>query len=381
MNVINNFLQQSNDLQMKMQMLQIPTVSDTEKIEKLETYLGMAHGFSDPFNLFINIDDIEQNRNLIYFFSYSMGKKRTIIWGTYDKNLQDITIQAGCRFDSWKYIDYLNGWKNMDYQIYDTITVNRFVPLINKYTSHTCYTRNPREINTITDYKIWTYILQTVLSQISEYELALLFNRLDVSDLSYTYNPNSILSDFKNLLVTQTIKDIIPTLTSQIKIFNKNKLSINNEYDLKAWTYMMAYYNDKITKNEVNFLFSKLPLSELSYDYKHYKNADSILADFYDILGINDFMDDYEIQDIIDDAVMKISDFEMKDLNYIDDRSPKRIKDIIMIITKLFVDRVSRSKYVLASDVNRLESCPQSKLECSNRSLHDPNDKCAVFIL
>ena len=136
MNVINNFLQQSNDLQMKMQMLQIPTVSDTEKIEKLETYLGMAHGFSDPFNLFINIDDIEQNRNLIYFFSYSMGKKRTIIWGTYDKNLQDITIQAGCRFDSWKYIDYLNGWKNMDYQIYDTITVNRFVPLINKYTSH-----------------------------------------------------------------------------------------------------------------------------------------------------------------------------------------------------------------------------------------------------
>ena len=76
--------------------------------EKLDTYLGIARGLSDPFNLFVNITDIEENKNLIYFFSYSMGSKKVVVWGTYDRSIDKIEVEFGYRFNSWKYITYIN---------------------------------------------------------------------------------------------------------------------------------------------------------------------------------------------------------------------------------------------------------------------------------
>ena len=61
--MINQFLSRQNG-ELQMQMLQLPT-NDNIRQEKLDKYLGIAHGFTDPFNLFINMTDIEENKDLI----------------------------------------------------------------------------------------------------------------------------------------------------------------------------------------------------------------------------------------------------------------------------------------------------------------------------
>jgi len=80
---MKQFLANQNG-QLQTQILQLPSndvQKDNLRQEKLDTYLGVARGLSDPFNLFVNITDIEKNRDLIYFFSYSMGVKKVVVWG------------------------------------------------------------------------------------------------------------------------------------------------------------------------------------------------------------------------------------------------------------------------------------------------------------
>lgn len=82
---------------------------------QLDSYLGIAYGLDDPFNLFINMTDIQENMDLIYFFSYSMLKKN-------NKTLDITDVQAGCKFTTLKYISYINIWQEMNYRIYTTLT-------------------------------------------------------------------------------------------------------------------------------------------------------------------------------------------------------------------------------------------------------------------
>ena len=81
---MKQFLADQNG-QLQTQILQLPSnnnniLKDNLRQEKLGTYLGIVRGLSDPFNLFVNITDIEEDRILIYFFSYSMGSKKVAVW-------------------------------------------------------------------------------------------------------------------------------------------------------------------------------------------------------------------------------------------------------------------------------------------------------------
>lgn len=292
--MVDRFLQKQNgDLQMEM--LQLPAKSDNLRQEKLDTYLGIAHGLADPFNLFINITDIKENRDLIYFFSYSMGKKKVVVWGVYDKIIDDINIEAGCQFNSWKYISYINTWKEMNYQIFTTLAKNKFDEKILKYS-----------------------------------------NKL-------------------------------------------NAKKINNETDLKAWKYMMAYFDDNISEDDFIFLFDRLNTSELSYSYDNYYQGKSPILDFYDLFNIPDLSDSDDISDIIDNIQDEIDDFEKHKLNYIDNRAPRSISGIVMRITELFMDYISRSDYVGSESVRGLRLCPQTINECDIDDLEDERSQCSVF--
>jgi hypothetical protein len=291
--MINQFLSRQNG-ELQMQMLQLPT-NDNIRQEKLDKYLGIAHGFTDPFNLFINMTDIEENKDLIYFFSYSMGKKKVVVWGVYDKINDHIEIEAGCQFNSWKYVDYINFWKEMNYKIYTTLSKNKFDEKILRYTD---------------------------------------------------------------------------------KIEGKK---INNETDLRAWKYMIAYFDRNISEDDFYFLFDRLNHDELSYYYEHYLRGDSPLLDFYELFDIPDLSDEEEVDMIINHIQRQIDDYEKHKLNYIDDRSPKSIKYIVLRITELFVDYISRSDYVGNEGVKALPLCPQTIQECDIDDLEDERRPCSIF--
>ena len=284
----------------------------------------------------------------------------------------------------------------MDYQIYDTITLNRFTPLIKKYTqTSTNIKGNYKQINNITDYKAWSYILKYYLNEIDDYNLSFLFNHLDPDELSYAYdfyinfskeksvfvpkiNDNSPIIDFQLIYPNKSINELITIIKNELNNYNNKYLSINNETDYKAWSYLINYHNNIINSDQLDFLFSKLNLSELSYNYYNYKQGKSPILDFYDMLIIEDFMEEDEIKDKIDEAFLKIKNFEDQ-MNYIDDRSPAHLKNIILKITKAFLKKISSSLYVQTNGAASLEICPQSRSECTSDELSDPKNKCAVF--
>lgn len=290
---------ENQDGQLQAQILQLPSniiQKDNLRQEKLDTYLGIARGLSDPFNLFVNITDIEENRNLIYFFSYSMGVKKVVVWGTYDRSTDKIEVESGCRFNSWKYISYINIWKDMNYQIHTTLTKNRINDRINKY-------------------------------------------------LGKSGDP----------------------------------LKINNETDLKAWKYMIAYFDDNINEDDFIFLFDRLDISKLSYNYENYNMGKSPILDFYDLFNINDFTEDEELSNIRDRIENDIQSYEKNKLNIIDNTSSGTIKGIVMRIAELFVNYISRSEYIGNESVKLLPICPQLISDCDLDELEDENNKCSVF--
>jgi hypothetical protein len=293
---MNQFLENQNG-QLQTQILQLPSLQKNNlRQEKLETYLGISHGLSDPFNLFINITDIEKNRNLIYFFSYSMGVKKVVVWGTYDRLTDKINVESGCRFNSWKYISYINIWKDMNYKLDTTLTENRINSRMNKYSGRSV-----------------------------------------------------------------------------------DPLKINNETDLKAWKYMVAYFDDNISEDDFLFLFDRLDLSKLSYNYENYNMGKSPILDFYDLFNIDDFIEGDELDNIRDRIEDDIRSYEKNKLNIIDNTSSVTIKDIVMRIAELFIDYISRSDYVGNESVKLLPICPQTISDCYPDELEDENNKCSVF--
>ena len=50
--------------------------NETEQRDELDLYIGLRTGLDDPFNIFVRVADLEEDRSMIYFYAYSMGKRR-----------------------------------------------------------------------------------------------------------------------------------------------------------------------------------------------------------------------------------------------------------------------------------------------------------------
>lgn len=228
---IKSFIDNPNG-QMSMQLFKLkpPTQSKQQRKEKLETYIGIVNGINSPFNLFINIENIN-NRDIpyVYFFSYSFGKNRVIIWGIYKKLENEIKIQSMCQFNSWYYTNYIKQWKEVGYEIYTTEFKNKFTNLIKTYVGKS----KPDEIITETDYKAWSYCISYLDNKINEDDLEFLFETLDINQLSY-YWENYILvgklpiEDFYDIL---NISDSTDDMEFLEKIYEAK--DIINEYEKK----------------------------------------------------------------------------------------------------------------------------------------------------
>jgi hypothetical protein len=65
----------------KSQIFKLKDTRKSEKKEDLETYTGIVRWIDSPFNIFVNVNNINDKAiPYIYFFSYSMGKERVILW-------------------------------------------------------------------------------------------------------------------------------------------------------------------------------------------------------------------------------------------------------------------------------------------------------------
>jgi hypothetical protein len=55
---------------------------DVKKELNMENYVGLVSYLEDPFNLFVRLDELEnEDIDLVYFFVYSIGKKENYVMG------------------------------------------------------------------------------------------------------------------------------------------------------------------------------------------------------------------------------------------------------------------------------------------------------------
>lgn len=100
--------------------------------DAMDLYVGLKTGLDDPFNIFLRLSDISSNKELIYFYAYSFGKKKVVLWGVYNINNNEFLIDNACRYspNDLKYM--LDTWKTHDYNFYFSSVRNRITNRMNQ---------------------------------------------------------------------------------------------------------------------------------------------------------------------------------------------------------------------------------------------------------
>lgn len=97
--------------------------------------LGIIHPFESPFNLFLNFEQlIDYNKRYVYFFVYSIGKRKVMLWGVYDKKKEQFIVDGSCKYKPVQLKEITDKWLKSGYKYVGNTVMDRITPLIEKYT-------------------------------------------------------------------------------------------------------------------------------------------------------------------------------------------------------------------------------------------------------
>lgn len=97
-------------------------------LRNVDINIGVIAPLTSPYNLFLNVGQLtDPESEVVYFFVYSIGKKRVVLWGVYLKSTEEFTIESGCKYAVKDLSEYLKTWKRRDYSyvansVYDRVT-------------------------------------------------------------------------------------------------------------------------------------------------------------------------------------------------------------------------------------------------------------------
>lgn len=81
------------------------------KQDELDLFVGLHTPLDSPFNIFLRIEDIEKNNSNIYFYAYSLGKQKIVLWGIYNKENNEFLIDNACQYQPNNLKEIVNSWK------------------------------------------------------------------------------------------------------------------------------------------------------------------------------------------------------------------------------------------------------------------------------
>lgn len=131
--------------------------------DEYDIFAGISSPINSPYNLFLRLGDLkEESKNLIYFYAYSLGKQRAIIWGIYNEISNEFLIDSACQYD----LEILNTamvkWKENQYQIVSTETKDKFSTRISLY--HMFDDRKDEVVKVYNKFKLY-YMYNAVLKR------------------------------------------------------------------------------------------------------------------------------------------------------------------------------------------------------------------------
>ena len=104
-----------------------------KNMDDLDLFVGLLSPLNSPYNIFLRIKDIENNNDLIYFYAYSMGKQRAIIWGIYDRSVNEFLIDNSCKYHPNDLKIIIDTWKNNKYDFFFTAMRDRRSKRMSQY--------------------------------------------------------------------------------------------------------------------------------------------------------------------------------------------------------------------------------------------------------
>ena len=132
--------------------------------ENLDAYVGIVVPLKDPYNIFLHVNDmVDVDSPRIRFFAYSIGSKRVVMWGRYDKNRGEFDIHGDCVYKTINLKRMTREWKPNFIYVGNSI-VDRFTKKIYDYVG--------METKMISreDYEVYKYYLSLYDGRITEEE-------------------------------------------------------------------------------------------------------------------------------------------------------------------------------------------------------------------
>ena len=136
---------------------------EVRSTEDLDAHVGLVHPLESPFNLFLNLHQLnDPRRRHVYFFIYSMGARRIIVWGVYDKTSQTFTVDNACRYKGPQLYGMTTAWTKEGYSYIGNTVVNRL--------RHSIAKQFGREVMRYSEYARLKYLLTYLEGRISQAE-------------------------------------------------------------------------------------------------------------------------------------------------------------------------------------------------------------------
>lgn len=223
-------------------MLSFANIDDRDQDE---INIGIIRPLESPFNLFLNFQQlINPDKRYIYYFVHSLGRRRIVLWGVYDKYQKEFIIEGGCRFNPNQLLGMTNKWKENGYKYTANNVHDRITPTIKKELNepmwtHEEYTDNKRfyryltgelsyeKISEMYGNNFFINFLPLNVDYTDEFELQEFTLKLQHEIQEYEKLINRIdFNDDLMKLITSPIKSLLLELTSRFdKQIQDDKIS------------------------------------------------------------------------------------------------------------------------------------------------------------
>ena len=187
--------------------------------DDLDLFVGLKSGLDDPFNLFLRVSDLTNNSSLIYFYAYSLGKKKVAIWGVYDKNNSEFLIDSACKYSPNDLLQIVNTWKKNDYSYFLNSVRNRISP---RMTQESLFNDRKKEQELFDNFKIYFLAKLVKMGLISSQ------NFFSSSKNSSSQNSSSQNETIDHLSKTETFDAEYNKILERISKVTSNAMSSKN---------------------------------------------------------------------------------------------------------------------------------------------------------
>lgn len=354
---------------------QVQEVKNAQKeLDSLDLYVGLHSDLTDPFNVFVKVSDLEENRPLVYFYAYSMGKKKVVIWGVFDRTNNEFLIDDSCQYNADDLKSIIDSWKKNNYDFFFSSVKDRVAPRMKQnsmfkdrkydlnlmekfrqsFMQKLIQSGNYRGKNIVFDEEEY----QKLLDKIAQEAVLAILDRRDydksirllVDELDTLEDENLVLEalNYKNIKKLN-LSNYPPYIQKIIKFILVNVFIL---VFLKMEEYRVAKYIDYLSKHKESAELRNYVKGKFLYEWIYE------LAKVFRIENIKLFMKKYA------EDILRLTEKEVNltDVGVIGNRAGKSYK-AIEDMALFFEEFISKSEYSKISYTNSLPLCPHVFIE------------------